>query len=55
MTENKRARDAGVTIGHLPPGPNNAITDVGPCASGTRPSCAGRARSWLARDRCERA
>ena len=29
MTENKRARDAGVTIGHLPPGPNNAITDVG--------------------------
>jgi D-aminopeptidase len=29
MTENKRARDAGITIGHLPPGPHNAITDVG--------------------------
>jgi aryl-alcohol dehydrogenase-like predicted oxidoreductase len=33
----------------------NVITDVGACASGTRPSCAGRAHSWLARDRCERA
>jgi D-aminopeptidase len=28
-TENKqRARDAGIKIGHLPPGPNGAITDV---------------------------
>jgi D-aminopeptidase len=26
--ENKRARDAGIKIGHLPPGPNGAITDV---------------------------
>ena len=25
----KRARDAGIKIGHLPTGPNNAITDVG--------------------------
>jgi D-aminopeptidase len=29
MMENKRAREAGITIGHLPPGPNGAITDVG--------------------------
>jgi D-aminopeptidase len=27
--EKKRARDAGIKIGHLPTGPNNAITDVG--------------------------
>jgi D-aminopeptidase len=26
--EKKRARDAGIKIGHLPPGPNGAITDV---------------------------
>ena len=26
--EKKRARDAGITIGYLPPGPNNAITDI---------------------------
>ena len=26
--EKKRARDAGITIGHLPPGPNGAITDI---------------------------
>lgn len=27
--EHARARDAGITIGHLPPARNNAITDVG--------------------------
>ena len=26
--EQRRARDLGVFVGHLPPGPNNAITDV---------------------------
>src|SRR5215212_9159993 len=26
--ERKRAREAGIFIGHLPPGPNDAITDV---------------------------
>ncbi len=28
MTERKRARELGITIGHMPPGPLNAITDV---------------------------
>jgi D-aminopeptidase len=28
MMEKKRARDVGITIGHLTPGPNDAITDV---------------------------
>jgi D-aminopeptidase len=27
--EKKRARDTGIFVGHLPTGPNNAITDVG--------------------------
>ena len=27
--KHERARDVGITIGHLPPGPNDAITDVG--------------------------
>jgi D-aminopeptidase len=27
--EKRRARDAGIFVGHLPTGPNNAITDVG--------------------------
>jgi L-aminopeptidase/D-esterase-like protein len=38
--EKKRARDAGIKIGHLPPGPNGAITDVAG-VSGTLPSCGG--------------
>ena len=29
MMETKRARDAGIIVGHLKPGPNDAITDVG--------------------------
>jgi D-aminopeptidase len=29
MEKTQRARDAGIKIGHLPTGPNNAITDVG--------------------------
>src|SRR5918997_1587938 len=28
MMENRRAREAGIIVGHLPPGPNGAITDV---------------------------
>ncbi len=32
-----RLRDLGITIGSLPPGPLNAITDVGASASATPP------------------
>ena len=28
MEDRRRARDLGIIIGHLPPGPNDAITDV---------------------------
>ena len=28
MMEKKRARDLGIKVGHLPPGPDSAITDV---------------------------
>ncbi len=49
-------RDAGIKIGHLPPGPNSAITDVAGVRVGHSTIVRGEGQLvWSARDRCVRA
>ena len=50
MSDRRRLRDLGITIGRLNPGPNNAITDVDGVRVGTAHSSQVRVISSLARD-----